>query len=154
MAAYFLDTSALVKRYVTETGTTWVIGLLDPAARNRLYVARITGAEVTAALTRRERGGHLSTVDAAAALSSFEHDYANRLRAVEITASVVGDAMAAARTHGLRGYDAVQLAAALAAHRSRVEHQLAPLIFVTADKEMLAAGAAEGLATDDPNTHP
>ena len=63
MAAYFLDSSALVKRYVTETGTPWVIGLLDPAARNRLYIARITGAEVTAALTRRERGGHLSATD-------------------------------------------------------------------------------------------
>ena len=44
MAAYFLDASALVKRYVTEIGTAWVAGLLDPLARNRLYVARITGA--------------------------------------------------------------------------------------------------------------
>lgn len=37
MAAFFLDASALVKRYATETGTTWMTGLLDPAARNRLY---------------------------------------------------------------------------------------------------------------------
>ncbi len=153
MAAYFLDSSALVKRYVTETGTVWVTGLLDPAARNRLYIARITGAEVTAALSRRERGGHLSAADASAAIASFEHDYVNRLRPVEITAALIGDAMAAARTHGLRGYDAVQLAAALFANRRRVARRLAPLVFVTADKNLLAAAAAEGLTTDDPNNH-
>jgi len=64
VAAYFLDASALVKRYVTEKGTPWVTGLLDPAARNRLYVARITGVEITAALTRKERRGRLSAAAA------------------------------------------------------------------------------------------
>ncbi|MDQ3256893.1 MAG: type II toxin-antitoxin system VapC family toxin [Acidobacteriota bacterium] len=153
MAAYFLDSSALVKRYVTETGTAWVNGLLDPAMRHRLYIARITGAEVTAALTRRERGGHLSATAAAAAVASFQHDYTNRLRPVEITAVLITSAIQAARTHGLRGYDAVQLAAALAATRRRVARHLAPLTLVTADLELLAAGVAEGLTTDDPNTH-
>lgn len=153
MAAYFLDSSALVKRYVTETGTAWVTGLLDPTTRNRLYIARITGAEVTAALTRRERGGQLSTLDAAAAIALFQHDYANRLRPVEITAALVGGAMTAARTHGLRGYDAVQLAAAFYANSRRLARKLAPLIFITADTSLLAAGVAEGLSIDDPNTH-
>lgn len=153
MAAYFLDASALVKRYVTETGTAWMIDLLDPATRNRLYIARITGAEVTAALTRKERGGHLPAAAATAALSSFQHDFANRLRPVEITAILIVDAMAAARTHGLRGYDAVQLAAALAANRRRAARGLSPLVFVTADRSLLAAGVAEGFATDDPNNH-
>ena len=153
MAAYFLDASALVKRYVTETGTAWVTELLDPAARNRLYIARITGAEVTAALTRRERGGHLSAAEAAAAIALFQHDYVNRLRQVEITATLISNAMTAARTHGLRGYDAVQLAAALYANNRRVARKLASLVFVTADTSLLAAGAAEGLTTVDPNTH-
>lgn len=153
MPAYFLDASALVKRYVTETGTPWIIGLLDPAARNRLYVARITGAEVTAALTRKERGGHLSAAAAASAIAAFQHDYANRLRPVEITAALIVEAMAAARTHGLRGYDAVQLAAALSANRRRIARQLAPLLFVTADISLLTAGVTEGLMTDNPNSH-
>ena len=153
MAAYFFDSSALVKRYVTETGTAWVTGLLDPAARHRLYVARITGAEVIAALARKERGRHLSAADAASAISSFQHDYANRLRPVEITAALIVEAMALAQDHGLRGYDAVQLAAALYANRRRIARHLALLVFVTADTDLLAAGAAEGLTVDDPNTH-
>jgi hypothetical protein len=31
VAAYFLDTSTVVKRYVLETGTPWVQTLADPA---------------------------------------------------------------------------------------------------------------------------
>jgi predicted nucleic acid-binding protein len=153
VAAYFLDSSALVKRYVTETGTAWVTGLLDPRERNRLYIARITGAEVTAALTRKERGGYLSAFDAATAIALFQHDYVNRLRPVEITAALVGDAMTTARTYGLRGYDAVQLAAALYANSRRLARKLAPLIFITADTSLLVAGMAEGLTTDNPNSY-
>src|SRR5438105_4655089 len=82
-----------------------------------------------------------------------QHDYANRLRPVEITAALISNAMTMARTHGLRGYDAVQLAAALYANNRRVTRNLAPLVFVTADTSLLAAGAAEGLMTDDPNNH-
>ena len=32
MGAYFLDSSAVVKRYVDEIGTSWVNSLTDPAA--------------------------------------------------------------------------------------------------------------------------
>jgi predicted nucleic acid-binding protein len=59
MAAYFFDSSALVKRYVREPGTTWVIQLLDPTAGNKIHVARITGAEVVSAITRNGVAGNL-----------------------------------------------------------------------------------------------
>lgn len=57
MAAYFLDSSALVKRYARETGTAWMLSLFRTGARHRLYVSRITGVEVAAALTRKLCGG-------------------------------------------------------------------------------------------------
>ncbi len=37
-ATYFLDSSALAKRYVAETGTAWMIELVDPQT-NFLIVA-------------------------------------------------------------------------------------------------------------------
>ena len=52
MAVYFFDSSAIVKRYLNERGTAWVTGLADPATGNRVYVARIAGAEVISAMTR------------------------------------------------------------------------------------------------------
>jgi hypothetical protein len=51
----FFDSSALVKRYLTETGSAWVISLTDPAAGNSIILAEITRVEVAAALGSRHR---------------------------------------------------------------------------------------------------
>jgi predicted nucleic acid-binding protein len=56
VAAYFFDTSALVKRYAREMGTAWVLSLFRRVAGHRLYATRITGVEAAAALTRKRRG--------------------------------------------------------------------------------------------------
>ncbi len=52
MADYFADSSALVKRYVSEVGSTWVAGLFNPSLRNE-----ISGVEIVAAIARRARWG-------------------------------------------------------------------------------------------------
>lgn len=153
MAAYFFDTSALVKRYATEAGTAWVTALLDPAARNRVFIARITGAEMIAAVMRKVRRGHISAAGAATAAALFRADYAGRFRVVEVTPALVSSAMSLAEAHALRGYDAVQMAAALHTHARRQARTLSAVTLVTADKDLLAAGPAEGLAVDDPNNH-
>jgi uncharacterized protein len=49
----------------------------------------------------------------------------------------------------LRGYDAVQLAAALEIHS-----QAPSLTLISADTGPNAAAMAEGLLVDDPNRHP
>ncbi len=61
--------------------------------------------------------------------------------------------MTLAEKHGLRGYDAVQLASAVDANDERVRVGLAPLVFVAADADLLAAAVAEGFITDNPNNH-
>lgn len=65
MAIYFIDSSALVKRYVSETGSVWVLGLFNPTLNHEVFVAAITGVEIVAAITRRARGGSISATDAA-----------------------------------------------------------------------------------------
>ena len=62
VTAYFLDSSALVKRYVAEVGTAWIQAMTVPAARNALLIARITWVEVLSALIRRQREGGLSPI--------------------------------------------------------------------------------------------
>jgi len=54
----------------------------------------------------------------------------------------------------LRGYDAVQLATALAANRKRLNDGLGALIFVSADDELNTAAKAEGLSVENPNDYP
>lgn len=149
MALFFLDTSAVVKRYVQETGTAWVQTLTLPNASHSLVVVRITLPEMISAVTRRERGGSLSPADAATALADFQYDFARQYLVVEVSAGLVADAASQARRYGLRAYDAVQLAAAL-----EVFAQAPTLELVSADNELNAAARAEGLSVEDPNKHP
>lgn len=153
MSALFFDSSALVKRFATETGTDWVFGLVRPSAGNRLYLARITGVEVVAALTRRTRVGSLPASASTKAVNRFEREFSNRYLLIETTAQIVRAAMDLAKSHTLRGYDAVQLASALEANRDRTSIGGSPLTFISADKHLNAAATAEGLAIDNPNDH-
>ncbi len=153
MAHYYLDSSALVKRYVAETGTAWVAELCAAQASHTLYTVRISAAEIVAALTRRATGGSLVLADAQAASARFRSDLRSRYQIVEVTEGLVDSAMALAEKHGLRGYDSVQLAAALQLHHVRNALALPPLIFVCADDQLNAAAASEGLLAENPNTH-
>ncbi len=62
MAAYFFDSSAVVKFHIAETGTAWVRTILlatrpDGTLANPIFIANITEVEVTAAVSRRARAG-------------------------------------------------------------------------------------------------
>jgi uncharacterized protein len=59
-----------------------------------------------------------------------------------------------AERHGLRGYDAVHLAAAVAVVGAQRGRRLPAATFLSADSAQRAAAAAEGLPIDDPNAHP
>lgn len=152
MAVYFFDSSAIVKQYVSEVGSTWVRSITDSQAANRIYLAGITGPEVVAAVVRRQRAGSISAENAAAVLSDFRQDFAAAYRVVHVSAVLVVRAMNVAERHGLRGYDAVQLAAALRVNDECQALGL-PLTLVSADGELNDAARADGLMVEDPNSH-
>ncbi len=149
MAVYFLDTSAVARRDVQETGTAWIRNLADPVAGHSLDVARITDVELTAAVARRRRQGSLGLAQAGAGLHQFRRDSAQDHRIAEITIPLLRHASQLADTHVLRAYDAVQLAAAL-----EIRRQDPSLTLVSADAELDGAATAEGMTVEDPNTHP
>lgn len=153
MATYLFDSSALAKRYVTETGTAWVQALSHPAAGHSVYVARITLVELVSAIVRRKKRGDLTPTAAAAALADIRADFASSYSVIEVTAKLVAQAEVLAEKHALRGYDAVQLSAALEVNAAYVAVGLTPLTLISADLDLNAAGTAEGLNVDDPNTH-
>jgi len=153
VAAYFLDSSALVKRYATETGSPWVENLTDPRSGNRIYVAAITHVEVIAAIARKKKGLLLSATDAAAAIGRFENDLQTDLRVFDLTPNVITMAARLAEKHALRGYDAVQLAVALEINAARTARRLTGLMLVSSDVELNTAAQSEQLLTDDPNSH-
>ena len=154
MGHYYLDSSALVKRYIAEVGTSWVVDLCAPDVGNTLYTVRITGAEIVAAMFLRVRMGTLVVSDAQAVVKQFKAVFDDRYQIVEVTEDLVDTAMVLAEEHHLRGYDAIQLSTALALQSVREVLSLSPVMFVCADDRLNAAAVSKQLAVENPNAHP
>ncbi|MGB3650477.1 MAG: type II toxin-antitoxin system VapC family toxin [Rivularia sp. (in: cyanobacteria)] len=153
MAVYFIDSSALVKRYINETGSKWILNLFKQGLNNEVFIAAIAGVEIVAAITRRGRGGSINVTDATTGCNQFKYDLVSEYQVIQITESIINSAMALVQVRGLRGYDAVQLAAGCAVNTICIAHSLPPAIFVSADNELNAA-ANEGLIIENPNNYP
>ena len=72
-------------------------------------------------------------------LQDFQLDFARQYFIIEVSAGLVAEAASLARRHGLRGYDAVQLAAALEVHA-----KVPSLTRRFADADLSTTAAAEG----------
>jgi uncharacterized protein len=154
MSVYFLDSSALVKRYINEIGSAWVLSLFDPTLDHEFFVAAITGVEIVAAITRRICSDSIAVADAALVRNQLRSDLQTDYQVIEITEGIISSAMALAETQGLRGYDSVQLAAGCAINELCIANGLSPIIFVSADEELNLAAVNEGLLIENPNHHP
>jgi predicted nucleic acid-binding protein len=153
MAALFLDSSAIVKHYIAEVGSSWVGGLLIATAQNDVHIAVVSGAEVIAAFVRRLHAGTISAQQASGAIAEFRDDWDSFYELLNADRSLVNRAMVLAERHGLRGYDAIQLASALEVNAVARQFQ-SEFIFVSADDELNAVAATEGLRVENPNLHP
>ncbi len=154
MADFFLDSSAIVKRYVNEPGSGYVEELVDPENRNNIILAQITPVEVASAFARRKKSRTISEEDATTALTSFQLDLVDIYLTFQMAEGHFGSAADLATKYALRGFDAVQLATALAANNDIIETGSGSLVFVSADTELNAAAKAEGLNVENPNDHP
>lgn len=111
MTVVYFDSSAFVKLVVEEEGSDLAAALWDGC--DAAVSSRLAYPEVCAALAAAGRDHRLDPVDQERAEAAWE-EYWAATRAVELTASVTRDAGQLARTHALRGADAVHLASALA----------------------------------------
>jgi predicted nucleic acid-binding protein len=134
----YLDASALVKRYVAELGSPEVSSAISRAEVTG--TALLSRAEVEAAVAKAVRLQALTREEGLASLQVFRNEWLDLVR-VQVTEMVVAQAGNLAWDHGLRGYDAVHLAAASAwqgALGGRVT-------FATFDKHLWAAAESVGL---------
>lgn len=149
--AYF-DSSALVKRYLLETGTDWVQAWCsDP--NHTVALAEIGLVEIAAAFAGKLRGAYLTPVQYRDALNDLSKDADIEFAMVRVDRTVVDEAIALTARHRLRGYDAVHLACALRLNRALLVNDLPPLVMVSSDTELLVAAEREGLPVENPNRH-
>jgi len=155
MSAYYLDSSAIVKRYVRERGSAWVVSITDIGAQNEVLTTLMSGAEVVAAICKSGRTGSITPQDVVKALATFKSEFRTHFVVINISDQTVDSAMTLAEKHGLRGYDSVQLATALELKAEQdLTNAASPLIFVGGDNKLNAAAQAEGLLVENPNNHP
>lgn len=106
----YLDSSALVKIFLKEPGTFEVQQLMDEAHTTGTVV--ISRAEVVAALHKAVRLGVTSSDEAVSARHRFRMEWSSYFR-LPVSTLLVERACDLAWAYGLRGYDSVQLAAAV-----------------------------------------
>jgi predicted nucleic acid-binding protein len=149
LSAFFVDTSALAKRYLAEVGSAWVQTWILPSAGNTILVSEIALAEMRSLLARRVREG-LPLSSANSAKIAFLLHMRREYQVIALNRRGLLKAGSLTEKHPLRTLDAIHLAAALQA-RSNLA---VAITFVSADKNQRAAATAEGFTVDDPNAHP
>jgi uncharacterized protein len=154
MGVYYFDSSALVKRYAQEVGSAWITSLTGPLLTNSIFIALVTGAEMVAAVARKVRVGAIPPQDAQAALTAFKNHFKTEYLVVLVHPALVDLAMDLAERHGLRGYDAIQLASALTVQAELNVNGATLTAFVSADTNLNEAARGEGLAVENPLDHP
>jgi len=134
----YLDTSALVKLYVSEEGSADVRRRVDRA--EKIATSRVAYAEARSAIARRHREGYITSSGLRRAVLALDRDMSAFVivELNEILAHLAGDL---AERHALRGFDAIHLASAV-----ELSHLLGtPPTFLTYDDRQARAAASEGL---------
>ena len=138
MISYF-DTSSVLPLIVNEVSTELCNRVWNDSTR--VVCARLLYPEARAALARAERMGRLDRSQLREAVAELD-SIITEVDHIEVTATLAQEAGELAKAHGLRGYDAVHLAAAEAVHDG-------DLVLVTGDSSLAAAARAIGLAVLD-----
>lgn len=146
MTSVYLDTSALLKRYVEEEGTARVIGLTEDPGGVRIVILDLALVEARSAVRRREREGDMAGADADRILKQIEEDASSSFLVQPATSAVMEEAARLIDRHPLRAYDALQLAGCLVVRTGAP----GPLTFVCADARLCEAAGLEGLSVLNP----
>src|SRR5260370_16568827 len=145
MTTYFLDSSAIGKRYMTEVGSTWLRTLLAPAAGHVIVLSRLAIVEISSALARKQRLGQISAADALQRRTDFLLHVEKQYLTVPLDDVVLQRASDLTGKYPLRSLDAMQLACAVEATATLRE----PHIFLSSDNNLLAAAVPHVFITDN-----
>jgi uncharacterized protein len=134
----YLDASAIVKRYIHEPGSDTVVQWIENA--DLVGTSLISRAEVSAAFAKAARMNVLTRSEAESCLYHFRTDWSTYIR-IQINEQTTTRADEFAWMVGLRGYDAMHLAAATA-WQSALN---SAVVMVTFDAALAKASLASGL---------
>jgi uncharacterized protein len=139
----YLDSSALVKRYIEESGSTRVSDILTKS--DLVTVSRLAYAEVLSAITRRQKAGDISIRSFEKITLAFKSDW-DRLVVIELWKEVWGFVERIIARHALKAADSIHLSTALWLKQSLKTE----VVFIASDIELLKAAQKEKLKIINP----
>jgi predicted nucleic acid-binding protein len=154
----YVDSSALLKHYVRETGTDALNKQLteESAHDPGVFISVIGYAEILATFARRLRENPALKRQTVRLYNQFQEDWTFTWTQVELTPGVLGFIPSSVKNHPLKGLDAIHLASALwvrdALRLGVVESVSQTLVFACSDRQLKAAALAEGLQVFDPQS--
>lgn len=137
MITYF-DTSTLIKLLIDEVGTPEAAAIWDEP--DTLVTVRVAHVEARAALAAARRQSRITAAVFRSAVTGLEVLW-TQLSVVEVDEDLMRLAGDLATTHGLRGYDAVHLAAA---------QLVGAEVFSSADRRLCEAASTTGFHVANP----
>ena len=145
---YFLDTSALAKRYLSERGSNRLRRLLD-RKEDIFYQTFLTPLEVASALYRRLRSREISPAELSFLLRAYVAHCHEDYLLLPYSDALMDRASALIARNALRALDALQLASALEL-RDSLPAEAHPLAFLSADDRLLEAAREEHFQAENP----
>lgn len=133
MNTYF-DTSTMVKLVLSEPGSEHAVTLWRRT--DRALASALTYVETRAALAAARRALRIADAGFTDVKQQFERHW-HQVVVIGVERPLLRFASSLAEVHGLRGYDAVHLASALAITE--------PVIFASSDVALRRAAQTEGL---------
>lgn len=146
---YYLDASAVVKRYVAEKGSHWVREQLEAQPETIVTISQLSLVEVISALTKRNRMNELILTDLEYAQAKFLQHCQEQYQVIPLDGSIVERAIQLLKVHPLRAYDAIQLSTALKVYAMSLDYELL-MTFVCADQTLCQTAEKENLVAKNP----
>lgn len=151
MNVFWLDASALVKRYFVEIGTPLMNHLFAQVPAQQMVCLLEGVGEVISVLVRRRNGGAISTTACQQALTALRADIINQadFEKIERIPQQVVNSWLLIDQHSINSTDALILRCALD-YAMNLRRAGFDLVFVSADARLVRAAKQEGLQIIQP----
>ena len=151
MHSFYVDASALAKRYAPEIGSSLVDEILDKVPRDRICLLNVGAGEVVSILVRKRNAGVITDAYLAQALIDFETEIVQSadINKLPVSNRLATSSLSLIVSHSINSTDAIILKSALAVAR-KLRAGGDDLVLVASDQRLVRAAQAEGLTTFNP----
>jgi uncharacterized protein len=118
MTTFYMDTSAVAKRYITEIGSAWIQAITDPVAGNQILVCDLTPIEFASILARRLREGRMTSPDIMRVEANYQFHHTHEYWVSQLSDDIMTLARQLLYRQTLRALDSIHLACALETART------------------------------------